>query len=220
MIRFPGDAYREVDFRNGGIEKIPHTACWQIDGLMHLARHEGLELVAANPREGRQMRQGFKYHPEDPSIEVVLEQAWPEVRWCLAVAVGMHFTRGIYLDESTGLYINRERWKEQAMIWATNFLSSHLRDLRHHALPDFSARGKHLESCGGPPPKGAAPKTKTFRPNRSPERCRSTRGDGKPCRGHRRPGTPFCQHHQDEGAKLSTLGDIVSNLRGGGHLEG
>lgn len=215
MRHFPDDAFKKIDW-NTQRDQVPYTAKWQMEGLTLLARHEGVEVFCC-PRDSKEVALGVEYLPDEPSITLESDQAWPELRWSLAVGVGLHFTRGIFLEGSQVSYRNRARWVEQAKMWATQFLASHLTSLNFSSLPDFSRSGKHLWTCGGPkedetPPKGVLPKE--LKREYRHDLCKATKPNGKRCRGYRKPGTPFCLHHQSQKECLATLDDILAGLRG------
>ena len=175
-----------------------------VGSLMAVARNEGVEVFGDDEIDVciNTGATEYQYDPRRPEIVVRTSQPWPQARWCLAVALGHHFTRHHFYQLT-----DRATWKQQAEQWALSFLAAHTAEQSKHAylLPDNTRRA---------PVRQPRP---TVQPVRSTSgqrlhfrlgTCKGFKADGKPCRGLRSPGSDFCRHHQ--GTELPTLEDIVA----------
>ena len=177
------------------------------DAMFAVARNENLEVLGFEDLERPCINTGattYQYDPRRPEIVVCISQPWPQVRWSFAVALGHHFTRHHFYQLS-----DRAVWRQQAEQWAISFLAANTAENSRYpgCLPDNTEREPVRRPEEPPEPPG--------RPTKFRVTCKATRPNGKPCRNHPTPGTPFCRHHQEQ--SLFTLTDIVGWLRGGNH---
>ena len=222
MREFPNDPYlhlSQADDRTlSRYERIPELANRQIRKLMTIAKNEGLTLYFSSGSLDK-WRTGYRYNPEEPSVDIAKEQAWPNFRWCLAVAMGMHFTRGSFLSEVTNELHCHERWRAKAETWASNFLAATAADIHDSETiyPDNSRTFEAVQRCGSSafnderqPEERPSRSKSSLRRKQNHSLCKALKTNGKPCRNYRTPGTAFCHIHNEE--RLPTLADIVGEL--------
>ncbi len=210
--RDPYPLFSELVSESGLDEKrIPKLAFQQLHRLLVIIKNEGITLYCSRSNL-EEWRTGYLYTPEEPAIDVARNQAWPNFRWCLTVALGMHFTRGAFLSEVTTELYCEERWRAKAEAWATNYLASTAGSIQ----PSFSlypdnSRTNEAITRNGPAFEKKNEEGEGYGRRRDARNslCKGYRSDGKQCRGFRTPGTAFCQNHQDQGSSLPTLADIV-----------
>lgn len=186
-------------------------ALWQISCLNLLARSEGLEPIRT--RDSR----AFEYLPEKAVIEINQNLPWPDFRWCLAVALGLHFTRGEYYGGE-----GARSWHEQARAWASSYLASSAHEAASRAHDWPSLRDNTKPPSNGLPclrcnerdrlkvkdpwcPECMAEEKAQAKARRTACSCRASTAAGTLCKRKAVPGEAFCQQHANHGFKLESL---------------